>query len=424
MDPLSTTASIIAVLQLSAKVVQFTGAAAGAAKERKRLREEVRACEYILQQLKDESDDSEEGKAWSETIKALEAPGAPLSRLWVALSAVTARLRPKEGLRKVSTTLKWPFEEKEVDRIIGTIEREKSLLALALTNDSRKLIQGVEKSARENGRQLADLIKALKESSNESQHRFAELKSDMLLVHESQGYLAENLDHLNNRQDDRETTEQGKAILEWLSPIDYAPQQNDFIQRRHAGTGQWLMDSVNYQQWLESDQQILFCPGIPGAGKTILTSIVVEDLHTRFGNEKDVGIAYIYCNFKRKDEQRAEDLLANLLKQLSQGRSSVLDKMKALHDNHKEKRTRPSLTEIVGLSTLWLLCIQGFSSSSTLLMNAHHLVLTVGDSCPRFPICKLYVEQTSLQHQDSSQRSPKFSRDGAYHWRSAPAIKT
>jgi hypothetical protein len=92
MDLLSTTASVIAVIQLSSEVVKYVSAAGGATKERKRLREEVRACEYILQQLKDEADDSEEGKAWSETIKALEAPGAPLGRLCVALSVVKAKL--------------------------------------------------------------------------------------------------------------------------------------------------------------------------------------------------------------------------------------------------------------------------------------------------------------------------------------------
>lgn len=64
-DPLSVTASIIAVLQLSSDVVKYINAAAGSAKERKRLRDEVRACEYILRQLKDDVDDSEEGgRGW------------------------------------------------------------------------------------------------------------------------------------------------------------------------------------------------------------------------------------------------------------------------------------------------------------------------------------------------------------------------
>jgi Cdc6-like AAA superfamily ATPase len=90
----------------------------------------------------------------------------------------------------------------------------------------------------------------------------------------------------------------------------------------------------------------LFCPGIPGAGKTILTSIVVENLHTRFQKDLSVGVAYLYCNFRRQDEQKAEDLLVNLLKQLAQGRPHMPDSVKSIRDSHKDKRTRPSFDEI------------------------------------------------------------------------------
>jgi hypothetical protein len=90
-----------------------------------------------------------------------------------------------------------------------------------------------------------------------------------------------------------------QAILDWLTPIDYAAQQHDFISRRQAGSGQWLLESEEFQAWLNTDNQTLFCPGIPGAGKIILISIVVEELTTRFSNDPTIGIAYIYCNFRR-----------------------------------------------------------------------------------------------------------------------------
>src|SRR5947209_377555 len=67
-------------------------------------------------------------------------------------------------------------------------------------------------------------------------------------------------------------------VLNWLTPVEYGTQQSDFLRRRQAGTGQWLLKSTEYQTWLNSGKQTLFCPGIPGAGKTILTSIVVDDL--------------------------------------------------------------------------------------------------------------------------------------------------
>jgi Cdc6-like AAA superfamily ATPase len=92
----------------------------------------------------------------------------------------------------------------------------------------------------------------------------------------------------------------------------------------------------------------LFCPGIPGAGKTILTSIVIDELTARFSDDPTIGIAYIYCNFRQKDRQKAQDLLASLLKQLSEERSSLPESVKSLYDKHEKKRTRPSLDEISG----------------------------------------------------------------------------
>ena len=137
-----------------------------------------------------------------------------------------------------------------------------------------------------------------------------------------------------------------RAVLDWLTSIDYAPQQNDFIARRQEGTGQWLLDSTEYQSWRKTNKQTLFCPGIPGAGKTILTSIIVEELTTRFSDDPTTGIAYIYCNFRRQDEQKINDLLTSLLKQLAESQTSLPSTVKELYDRHKTKRTRPSLEEI------------------------------------------------------------------------------
>jgi Cdc6-like AAA superfamily ATPase len=144
----------------------------------------------------------------------------------------------------------------------------------------------------------------------------------------------------------RKQIQEHKDILDWVTPVNYGPQQSDNIGRRQLGTGQWLLDSVQFHTWLDTCSQTLFCPGIPGAGKTILTSIVVDNLETLSVDNRTVGIAYVYCNFRRQDEQTAKELLESLVKQLLQGLSDFPENVKSFHEKHRKNKSRPSLEEI------------------------------------------------------------------------------
>ncbi|KAF5576103.1 ankyrin repeat [Fusarium pseudoanthophilum] len=134
-------------------------------------------------------------------------------------------------------------------------------------------------------------------------------------------------------------------ILEWLTPVNYGPQQSDNFSQRQKGTGEWLLSSKEFQDWVETGKT-LFCPGVPGAGKTIITSIVINELTARFGDDDTVGIAYIYGNYRRFEEQKLDHLLKSLLKQLVQGQSSMPASLKALYDKHKVSKTRASVEEV------------------------------------------------------------------------------
>lgn len=61
----------------------------------------------------------------------------------------------------------------------------------------------------------------------------------------------------------------------------------------------------------------MLCQGIPGAGKTVLASIVVDQLTTKFRGDEHTGVAYIYFDYRER-EDHTENLLRNLLKQLAQ----------------------------------------------------------------------------------------------------------
>lgn len=134
--------------------------------------------------------------------------------------------------------------------------------------------------------------------------------------------------------------------LDWLTQTDYGPVQSDFLAVRQPGTGQWLLNSEEFHTWVVARGKTLFCPGIPGAGKTIITSIVVEHLESLVNDDASIGLGYIYCNFQRQEEQTVPNLLVSLLKQLGARRSALPACIQELYNLHNDRRTRPSVEEI------------------------------------------------------------------------------
>lgn len=124
-------------------------------------------------------------------------------------------------------------------------------------------------------------------------------------------------------------------MLNWLTPFDYAPRQANYLQRRRPGSELWFLETSEYKQWLNGNYfKTLFCPGGPGVGKTILACSIINDLLVRFRYKKDIGIAYIYFSYRQKDKQKIYDLLASLLRQLSQARSPLPETVSVLYDGN------------------------------------------------------------------------------------------
>ncbi|KAH0560062.1 hypothetical protein GP486_003417 [Trichoglossum hirsutum] len=194
------------------------------------------------------------------------------------------------------------------------------------------------------------------------------------------------IDRLNRCQDHREE----EAVLDWLTPIDYTPQQNDFISRRQEGTGQWLLDSNEFLEWLNQSRQTMFCPGIPGAGKTILASVVIDHLCNRYHSDHTIGITYIYFNFRQQYEQKPEDLLSNILKQLLRGQASTPQSIKTLYDRHSHKKTRPTIGEIA----TELHSVASKYSRIYIIVDALDECQVSDRSCKRF-----LLELSKLRHQ-------------------------
>ncbi|KAL5085680.1 hypothetical protein Trisim1_010028 [Trichoderma cf. simile WF8] len=139
-----------------------------------------------------------------------------------------------------------------------------------------------------------------------------------------------------------------EKTLHWLSPLDYGAEHSDVLKQWQPGTGQWLLKSTQFKEFIQSDnKQVLFCPGIPGAGKTVMAATVIDYLHKQFGNDPRIGIAYVYFNFNRYKEQDPNAVFSSLMKQVSRQQPSLHKSVISLYTTHEERSTRPSLEEII-----------------------------------------------------------------------------
>lgn len=60
----------------------------------------------------------------------------------------------------------------------------------------------------------------------------------------------------------------------------------------------------------------------------------------------NIGLAYLYCDYHRRDEQECDQLLASILKQLASAPRHIPAHVKNLYDRHEILQSRPSTDEL------------------------------------------------------------------------------
>ncbi|CAG1985923.1 unnamed protein product [Fusarium graminearum] len=122
----------------------------------------------------------------------------------------------------------------------------------------------------------------------------------------------------------RSNNDEKQATLDWISSIDYIPQQNHLVSRLQANSRKWLFDSAEYQNWESQRGQVLFCPGDPGTGKTFTTAIVLETLQEQSQDNPDVLNTFVYCTYQSPD-QDVHGLIASLFRNSLQQATNIPD---------------------------------------------------------------------------------------------------
>ncbi|RPB03478.1 hypothetical protein L873DRAFT_1670060 [Choiromyces venosus 120613-1] len=65
--------------------------------------------------------------------------------------------------------------------------------------------------------------------------------------------------------------DQDLRILAWISPLESWRRHSDVARTRAEGVGEWVLETREFQTWRgDGGDAIIFCRGVPGAGKTFI----------------------------------------------------------------------------------------------------------------------------------------------------------
>ena len=135
MDPLSVTASIIAVLQLSAKVLGYLNDVKDASKDRAKCAVEAANLHSLLINLRFRLEEARADAPWFTAVRALGIENGPLDQFKQALEALQTKITDGGRLKKAGKALVWKFKKEELAGILVQIERLKALVGIALQID-------------------------------------------------------------------------------------------------------------------------------------------------------------------------------------------------------------------------------------------------------------------------------------------------
>ncbi|KAJ3579030.1 hypothetical protein NPX13_g1537 [Xylaria arbuscula] len=83
-------------------------------------------------------------------------------------------------------------------------------------------------------------------------------------------------------------------IINKLDPPDFEDDQVSAMNMCHSGSGLWIFENPVFSKWAQSksiSDAVLFIHGMPGAGKTLIASTIINKLRA------DVGVCHRTCLF-------------------------------------------------------------------------------------------------------------------------------
>ena len=148
-----------------------------------------------------------------------------------------------------------------------------------------------------------------------------------------------------------------KEITTWLSPSGYhacyfTRDREAARKSRHLNTCRWVLNKKVFQEWSKNPgtQGPLWIYAKPGAGKTILSSYLIDHYQSSINPDEPRMLFYFFCKFTDADKNQPLAVIRSLLYQLYEGESPNRNHLVTQIEDALDKSGQQKATDY---STLW-----------------------------------------------------------------------
>ena len=295
-EALAVAASIIAIIQISDRVIslcgQFMGRVRGHEREVAQMITTITSLKGFLEFIQ-KFVENEANASQLPLLSSLMHPNGLLKTCTTLLEDMEAKMRPpKRDYNGILKTITWPWKWDDIARALEIIEKQKTLILLSMQGDTTRATITIEN-------RVNDIHHHVKDDKCEKIHR-------------------------------------------WLTKTDPISNHTAACAKHEPGTGVWFTSSHQFSYWLLPGRS-LWLHGIPGAGKTILCSTIIENLKSRCSAQ--VPCVYYYFDFSNPQKQKVVNLLCSFLAQLSS--SSIPLEVHRLYENCNHGNRDPTMAQLI-----------------------------------------------------------------------------
>ncbi|KIW99546.1 uncharacterized protein Z518_11285 [Rhinocladiella mackenziei CBS 650.93] len=297
MDPLSITASICAILQLTSTLTSYINDAKNTTKEQAQLAIEASNLYTLLTTLRFRVNEARSDDPWLNQIRLLGMKNGPLDQFKDILETMVEQASSFRKRDQIKSAVLWKFTRQNVENTLARMERLKLLANCALTNDLTTLSKAIQ----------GDVV-AIREQNKRLQSRTDAIHDDVII-------------------------EQRNRLSQWLRLPDPSTNYHTALQKRHPETGLWLLNGQDFRDW-KSSTSLMWLHGNAGCGKTLLSAAALQHILEHQQSHPDIiMVSYFYFDFNDTEKQSWQNAVRSLLFQLALQCSDILQDLEKLYQN-------------------------------------------------------------------------------------------